>query len=119
MTLNPNLIVTPKPKIGQGNPAMHTGRSSKRPCRPAAVRGVLLLPCPPRRLHFCDAATQRKYFERQFELARASGLPMFLHLRAAADDFLDIVGRHSGRSWGAGRAVCCDVQAEGLLLRSC
>lgn len=48
------------------------------------------------RLHFCDAATQRKYFERQFELARASGLPMFLHLRAAADDFLDIVGRHSG-----------------------
>lgn len=67
-----------------------------------------LLPCPTRhsarcccpsqlrRLHFCDAATQRAYFARQFELARSSGLPMFLHLRAAAADFLDIVQQHAG-----------------------
>ncbi|PRW59015.1 deoxyribonuclease TATDN1 [Chlorella sorokiniana] len=47
------------------------------------------------RLHFCDAATQRTYFARQFELARSSGLPMFLHLRAAAAAFLDIVHQHA------------------------
>ncbi|KAL4546468.1 hypothetical protein Ndes2526B_g01688 [Nannochloris sp. 'desiccata'] len=45
------------------------------------------------RLHFCDAETQKRYFEAQFELAKDANLPMFLHLRAAADDFLDIVHR--------------------------
>lgn len=48
------------------------------------------------RLHFCDAATQREWFGRQFALAKSSGLPMFLHLRAAAGDFLDIVQQHAG-----------------------
>ena len=42
------------------------------------------------RLHFCDAATQRKWFSAQFALAAATRLPMFLHLRAAAADFLTI-----------------------------
>jgi TatD DNase family protein len=42
---------------------------------------------------------QRKYFARQFELASTSGLPMFLHLRAAAADFLDIVQQHAGELW--------------------
>lgn len=51
------------------------------------------------RLQFCDAATQRRWFEAQFALASASGLPMFLHLRGgseggpAAGDFLEIVRR--------------------------
>jgi len=48
------------------------------------------------RLHFCDAATQKKWFEAQFSLARGSGLPMFLHLRAATADFMEIIGRHIG-----------------------
>jgi TatD DNase family protein len=47
-------------------------------------------------LHFCDAETQRRFFACQFQLARQSGLPMFLHLRAAAADFLDIVQQHAG-----------------------
>ncbi|PNH09665.1 putative deoxyribonuclease TATDN1 [Tetrabaena socialis] len=47
------------------------------------------------RLHFCDAETQKKFFMAQFRLAAESGLPMFLHLRAAADDFLDIVRQHA------------------------
>eukprot|EP00897_Mesotaenium_endlicherianum_P010571 jgi/Mesen1/9542/ME000064S08889 len=49
------------------------------------------------RLHFCPPDVQRKYFERQFDLAEATQLPMFLHLRAATDDFLDIVERNKHR----------------------
>ena len=75
-------------------------------CGPGACSpGIALLPlrAASRRLHFCDAETQRRYFARQFELARSSGLPMFLHLRAAAADFLDIVERHAGE---ASRVEC-------------
>lgn len=43
------------------------------------------------RLHFCDAATQQRFFPVQLDLARALQLPLFLHSRAAADDFLDIM----------------------------
>ena len=37
---------------------------------------------------FCGVC---RYFERQFEIAEATKLPLFLHMRAAAPDFLDIV----------------------------
>ncbi|KAL3628136.1 hypothetical protein CASFOL_027182 [Castilleja foliolosa] len=43
------------------------------------------------RLHFCPAEIQKKYFEKQFELAYATKLPMFLHMRAAAEDFCNIL----------------------------
>ncbi|KAI3994083.1 hypothetical protein MKX01_012340, partial [Papaver californicum] len=47
------------------------------------------------RLHFCPADIQKKrYSEKQFELANAVKLPMFLHMRAAAEDFCDILGRN-------------------------
>eukprot|EP01025_Chloroclados_australasicus_P057529 TRINITY_DN7174_c0_g1_i1.p1 TRINITY_DN7174_c0_g1~~TRINITY_DN7174_c0_g1_i1.p1 ORF type:complete len:366 (+),score=47.49 TRINITY_DN7174_c0_g1_i1:61-1158(+) len=46
------------------------------------------------RLFFCEAEIQRKWFAKQFELAKESGLPMFLHLRAATDDFVNIVKEH-------------------------
>jgi TatD DNase family protein len=46
------------------------------------------------RLQFCDAETQKRWFEAQFQFAKSANLPMFLHLRAAADDFLEIVRRH-------------------------
>ncbi|GAB4816659.1 hypothetical protein N2152v2_003705 [Parachlorella kessleri] len=46
------------------------------------------------RLHFCPAGTQRQFFKRQFALAQASKLPMFLHLRGAAQDFLEDVREH-------------------------
>ena len=38
-----------------------------------------------------------RYFEKQFELAYAMKLPMFLHMRAAAEDFCDILGRNMDR----------------------
>lgn len=49
------------------------------------------------RLEYCDADRQRKYFAPQFELTEVSGLPMFLHLRACAEDFIKIVRENRGR----------------------
>eukprot|EP00270_Netrium_digitus_P012198 TRINITY_DN3942_c0_g1_i1.p1 TRINITY_DN3942_c0_g1~~TRINITY_DN3942_c0_g1_i1.p1 ORF type:complete len:315 (-),score=65.19 TRINITY_DN3942_c0_g1_i1:456-1400(-) len=52
------------------------------------------------RLMFCPEAIQQKYFERQFELAEATKLPIFLHLRAAGSDFVEIVKRNRHRFVG-------------------
>ncbi|GAB2235579.1 hypothetical protein Droror1_Dr00026008 [Drosera rotundifolia] len=52
------------------------------------------------RLQFCPADLQKKYFEKQFDLASALKLPMFLHMRAAADDFCYIVERNKSRFTG-------------------
>ncbi|CAO1617681.1 unnamed protein product [Parajaminaea phylloscopi] len=43
------------------------------------------------RLHFSSAEVQRKYFAVQLELAERFALPLFLHSRAAADDFVEIL----------------------------
>ncbi|CAL1372240.1 unnamed protein product [Linum trigynum] len=52
------------------------------------------------RLHFCPAEIQKKYFEKQFELAHATKLPMFLHMRAAGEDFCEIMDRYKDRFTG-------------------
>ncbi|XP_024986879.1 putative deoxyribonuclease TATDN1 isoform X4 [Cynara cardunculus var. scolymus] len=52
------------------------------------------------RTHFCSPEIQRKYFERQFELAHLLKLPMFLHMRAAAGDFCDILEQNKQRFYG-------------------
>ncbi|KAI5059378.1 hypothetical protein GOP47_0025697 [Adiantum capillus-veneris] len=49
------------------------------------------------RLQFCPAAIQQRYFEKQFSLSETLNLPMFLHMRAAANDFLSIVERNKHR----------------------
>lgn len=46
------------------------------------------------REHFCPRETQKKYFEKQFELAGETKLPMFLHMRNAGSDFVDIFKQH-------------------------
>ncbi|KAK4419446.1 putative deoxyribonuclease TATDN1 [Sesamum alatum] len=49
------------------------------------------------RLHFCPPEVQKKYFQKQFELAYATKLPMFLHMRAAAEDFCNILEQNKHR----------------------
>ncbi|EEF38280.1 TatD DNase domain-containing deoxyribonuclease, putative [Ricinus communis] len=63
------------------------------------------------RLHFCPSEIQKKYFEKQFELARATKLPMFLHMRAAAEDFCEIVERNKDK-FSAGVAHSFTGNAE-------
>lgn len=66
------------------------------------------------RLHFCPSDIQKKYFEKQFELAYTMKLPMFLHMRAASQDFCYILQRNKDRFVAGvahsftGSAVDCD-----------
>ncbi|CEM38459.1 unnamed protein product [Vitrella brassicaformis CCMP3155] len=43
---------------------------------------------------FCVADTQKRFFEAHLDLVDALELPMFLHMRAAADAFCDILSRN-------------------------
>lgn len=49
------------------------------------------------RIHFCEPDIQKKYFEKQLELAEKFDLPLFLHCRAAHDDFLQILENNKSK----------------------
>jgi len=53
------------------------------------------------RTKFCDKETQLLYFEKQLSLCQQTGLPLFLHCRAAADDLINILQKnHSSLAAG-------------------
>jgi len=52
------------------------------------------------RTKFCDKETQLKYFEKQLDLCELTGLPLFLHCRAAAEDLVEILTKHRSRLSG-------------------
>lgn len=53
------------------------------------------------RLSFCEKGTQKRYFSRQFELAKCTGLPMFLHNRETDGEFTRMV-RENRSSFSSG-----------------
>jgi TatD DNase family protein len=52
------------------------------------------------RLHFCPKEIQKKYFEKQLELAKLTRKPLFLHCRNAYADFGQIIGKHHSELHG-------------------
>eukprot|EP00371_Babesia_bovis_P001645 XP_001610292.1 hydrolase, TatD family protein [Babesia bovis T2Bo] len=57
------------------------------------------------RLNWCEKETQKKYFEMQLNLAEKHSLPLFLHMRNATEDTIDILMRNKDK-WIKGGAVC-------------
>lgn len=49
------------------------------------------------RLHFAGKKAQIRCFEKHFDLAEEFKLPMFLHSRAADEDFLEMIARNRSR----------------------
>jgi len=43
------------------------------------------------RTQYCPKEVQKKYFIKQFELVKAVNLPLFLHMRSACADFVEII----------------------------
>nr|CAD7452245.1 unnamed protein product [Timema tahoe] len=52
------------------------------------------------RLKFCPKETQKRYFEQQLDLSESLDLPLFLHCRNSASDFITILSNNRDRLTG-------------------
>jgi TatD DNase family protein len=52
------------------------------------------------RFNFCPKETQLQYFEKQFDIAEATQLPMFIHNRNSTEDLIAILRRNRDRISG-------------------
>ncbi|GBE60891.1 deoxyribonuclease [Babesia ovata] len=57
------------------------------------------------RLNWCEKDVQKKYFEMQLDLAAKHKLPLFLHMRNATEDTMDILMRNKEK-WAEAGGVC-------------
>lgn len=64
------------------------------------------------RTKFCEVEIQKKYFEKQLELSEATGLPLFLHCRAAAVDLVEILERNRDKMPAGGVVHSFDGSSE-------
>lgn len=78
-------------------PYLHKLKELARNHRDLGVRAVGELGLDYARLEYSTPEEQRACFEEQFILADITNLPLFLHMRDAAQDFCDIVGRNRHR----------------------
>jgi len=64
------------------------------------------------RTKFCTPEVQKKYFEKQLDLCQATQLPLFLHCRAAAQDFVHILSENIEKVSSGGVVHSFDGTAE-------
>ncbi|GFE55047.1 deoxyribonuclease [Babesia ovis] len=70
------------------------------------------------RLNWCDKETQKKYFEMQLDLAAKHKLPLFLHMRNATEDTMEILLRNKEK-WAEGGAVCHSFTSDAESMQRC
>nr|AIF71151.1 TatD related DNase [Hyaloperonospora arabidopsidis] len=68
------------------------------------------------RLEFCDKETQLKYFEKQFQLAEQTHLPLFLHNRNTGGDFYGKFSNGVVHSFTGGKDEMFELVKLGLYI---
>ncbi|KAK1937456.1 hydrolase, TatD family protein [Babesia divergens] len=68
------------------------------------------------RLNWCDKDTQKRYFEMQLDLAAKHKLPLFLHMRNATEDTMDILLRNKEK-WLEAGGVCHSFTSDATSLQ--